>query len=269
MPADRAAELAFGLELAARAGALQMERYERVERVDFKSAKDVVTEVDHLADDLILEAIRTAYPDDAILSEETGGRQARAGHEPTSGIGRAWIVDPLDGTINYANGIPFFCVSIALVERGRPVVGIVHDPTRNESFAATAGGRATVNGVPVSPSSKERLSDFVVSMALSGRSVASRARSVRRAVRVSRSMGSAALALAYVANGRFDAMVQQGGLSTWDIAAAGLIAEAAGAMVTDLAGGPWFDVSRGPKTIGLLAAPSRHHAELLRLVTGS
>ena len=68
MPADRAAELAFGLELAARAGALQMERYERVERVDFKSAKDVVTEVDHLADDLILEAIRTAYPDDAILS---------------------------------------------------------------------------------------------------------------------------------------------------------------------------------------------------------
>jgi fructose-1,6-bisphosphatase/inositol monophosphatase family enzyme len=81
-------------------------------------------------------------------------------------------------------------------------------------------------------------------------------------------MGSAALALAYVANGRFDAMVQQGGLSAWDIAAAGVIAEVAGATVTDLAGGPWFDVSRGPKTIGLIAAPARHHAELLRLVNG-
>jgi myo-inositol-1(or 4)-monophosphatase len=265
---DRAAELAFALEVAARAGALQLERYEHVEQVDLKSAKDVVTEVDHLAEDLILGAIRASFPDDAILAEETGGRQARTGHEPTSGIGRAWIVDPLDGTINYANGIPFFCVSIALVEAGRPVVGVVHDPIRNETFTATAGGRATLNGRELQPSTKERLSDLVVSMSLAGRSVASRARAVRRAIRVSRSMGSAALALAYVANGRFDAMVQQGGLSSWDIAAAGLIAETAGALVTDLAGGPWFDVTRGPKSIGLLAAPSRHHAELLRLVTG-
>ncbi|HJW21751.1 MAG TPA: inositol monophosphatase family protein [Candidatus Limnocylindrales bacterium] len=267
-PGDRAAELSFALGVAARAGALQMERYEHVERVDLKSPKDVVTEVDHLTESLVLDAIRAAFPDDGVLAEETGGRQARAGHEPTSGVGRAWIVDPLDGTINYANGIPFFCVSIALVEAGRPVVGVIHDPTRNETFAATAGGRATVNGREVRPSTKDRLSDLVVSMALSGRSVASRARAVRRAVRVSRSMGSAALALAYVANGRFDAMVQQGGLSSWDIAAAGLIAETAGAMVTDLSGGPWFDVSRGPKSIGLLAAPSRHHAELLRLVSG-
>jgi myo-inositol-1(or 4)-monophosphatase len=267
-PGDRDGELAFALEIAARAGALQMERYERVERVDYKSAKDVVTEVDQLSEDLILGAIRTTFPDDAILAEETGGRPASAGHEPTSGVGRAWIVDPLDGTINYANGIPFFCVSIALVEAGRPVVGVIHDPSRNETFAAAAGRRAMLDGRDVEPSTKERLSDLVVSMALSGRSVASRARAVRRAIRVSRSMGSAALALAYVSNGRFDAMVQQGGLSSWDIAAAGLIAESAGATVTDLSGGPWFDVSRGPKSIGLLAASPRHHGELLRLVTG-
>ncbi len=267
-PGDRAAELTFALEVAVRAGELQMDRYERVERVDLKSPKDVVTEVDHLSEALIVDAIRATFPDDAVLSEEMGGRDARAGHAPTSGVGRAWVVDPLDGTINYANGIPFFCVSIALVEAGRPVVGVVHDPSRNETFAAAVGGRARLNGVEISPSAKDRLSDLVVSMSLSGRSVTSRARAVRRAIRVSRSMGSAALALAYVANGRFDAMVQQGGLSTWDIAAAGLVAEAAGATVTDLAGGPWFDVSRGPKTIGLLAAPSRHHAELLRLVAG-
>jgi myo-inositol-1(or 4)-monophosphatase len=267
--ASRAEELAFAVELAVRAGALQMERYERLEQIEHKSAKDVVTEVDHLSEALIFDAIRGRFPDDARLGEESGGHDAKAGHDATSGIGRSWVVDPLDGTINYANGIPFFCVSIALVEAGRPVVGVIHDPTRNETFAAMIGGHATLSGRDISPSGKDKLTDFVVSMALSGRAVATRARSVRKVVRVSRSMGSAALALAYVANGRFDAMIQQGGLSTWDIAAAGLIAEAAGAMLTDLNGGPWFDVTHRPTTIGLIAAPSAHHPELLRLVNGA
>src|SRR5919106_560074 len=140
---DDAHALAFAVELAARAGALQMERYERVERIDFKSAKDVVTEVDHLVEALILDAIRARSPGDALLAEETGGHAAAAGHAATSGVGRVWIVDPLDGTINYANGIPFFCVSIALVEAGRPVVGVVRDPTRGETFAAALGAGAT------------------------------------------------------------------------------------------------------------------------------
>ena len=267
-------ELAFALQVATRAGELQVERAQRVGRIDFKSAKDVVTEVDHLSEALILDAIRATFPGDAILAEETGEHAAAAGHGPTSGIGRVWVVDPLDGTINYANGIPFFCVSIALVEAGEPVVGVVHDPVRGESFAATADGPALLagmgagRGTAVQASTKELLSDFVVSLALSGRGVATRARAVRKAIRVSRSMGSAALALAYVANGRFDAMAQQGGLSTWDIAAAGLIAERAGACVTDLQGGPWFDLARGPRTIGLLAAPAAHHGELLRMVAG-
>ena len=266
------AELAVAVGIAVRAGELQVERAARVGRIDFKSAKDVVTEVDHLSEALILDAIRAAFPGDAILAEETGEHPAAEGHGPTSGIGRVWIVDPLDGTINYANGIPFHCVSIGLAEHGRPVVGVVHDPMRGETFAATADTEAILTGASgaatVVASTKELLSDFVVSLALSGRGVATRARAVRQAIRVSRSMGSAALALAYVANGRFDAMVQQGGLSTWDIAAAGLIAERAGAIVTDLDGGPWFDVGRGPKTIGLLAAPAEHHAALLKLVAG-
>ncbi|HEV8489566.1 MAG TPA: inositol monophosphatase family protein [Candidatus Limnocylindrales bacterium] len=271
-------ELAFALEVAARAGRLLMERYERVEQVDYKSARDVVTEVDHLSEALILEEIRRAWPGDAILAEESGehassestgsgsGAGTRAGATPTLARGRTWIVDPLDGTINYANGIPVFCVSIALVVHGRPAVGVVHDPTRNESFSAAAGGPARLDGRPIEASDKERLSDFVVSMALGGRSAATRARNVRKAIRVSRSMGSAALALAYVANGRFDAFVQQGGLSAWDVAAAGLIAERGGATVTDLAGGPWFDVARPPRSIGVLAAPRGHHRALLDLV---
>ena len=259
-----AAELAFATGVATRAGELQMERYERVEQIDYKSARDVVTEVDHLSEALILDAIRAAFPGDALLGEESGGHDGGAtGQTATSGLGRVWVVDPLDGTINYANGIPFFCVSIALVEAGRPVVGVVHDPSRGESFTATVDGPATLGGQAIHASDKEKLSDFVISMALGGRAAATRAREVRKAIRVPRSMGSAALALVYVANGRFDAFVQQGGLSTWDIAAAGLIAERADATVTDLSGGPWFQIAAKTQSIGVLAAPAAHHGELL------
>jgi myo-inositol-1(or 4)-monophosphatase len=258
--------LAFSLELAARAGVVLMDHYERLERIDHKSARDVVTEADHLSEALILEAIRARYPDDAILAEETGEHRAVAGEAPTSGRGRVWIVDPLDGTVNYANGLPVFCVSIGLVADGVPAVGVVHDPTRSESFAATAAGPAFLNGRPVRASAKEKLSDYVISMSLNGRTATSRARNVRKEIRISRNMGSAALALAYVANGRFDAFIQQGGLSAWDIAAAGLIAERGGATVTSMSGGPWFDLSHSPKSIGIVAAPPAHHATLLSLV---
>lgn len=265
---DRATDLAFATALAQRAGAIQIERFEKVERIDYKSAKDVVTEVDHLSEALIVDAIRAAHPGDGIIAEESGEHASDAGDAPSGGIGRAWVVDPLDGTINYANGIPFFCVAIALVEAGRPVVGVIHDPIRGETFAATDDGPATLQGRPIHASTKDTLTDYVVSMALSGRALIGRSRAVRKAVRVPRAMGSAALSLAYVGNGRFDAFVQQGGLSSWDIAAAGLIAERGGALLTDLAGGPWFDLSRPTRTIGVLAAPMLHHAELLRLVRG-
>ncbi|MEP6639556.1 MAG: inositol monophosphatase family protein [Chloroflexota bacterium] len=259
-------ELAFSLELAARAGVVLMDHYERLEQIDYKSARDVVTEADHLSEALILEAIRARYPADAILAEETGEHRAIAGEAPTSGRGRVWIVDPLDGTVNYANGLPVFCVSIGLVVDGVPAVGVILDPTRNDVFAATADGPATLNGRPVRASAKEKLSDFVISMALNGRAATSRARTVRKAIRISRNMGSAALALAYVTNGRFDAFVQQGGLSSWDVAAAGLIAERGGAHVTSMSGEPWFDLTRGPKSIGILAAPAAHHETMLGLV---
>jgi myo-inositol-1(or 4)-monophosphatase len=265
-------DLAFAVALAARAGEVLMDRYERLERIDYKSARDVVTEADHLSEALILDAIRAHHPGDAILAEESGEHHAVAGEAPTSGHGRVWIVDPLDGTVNYANGIPFFCVSIGLVVDGQPTVGVVHDPTRAETFAATSEAPAMLMstlGTPshaITASDKERLSDYVISMALSGRSVASRIRAIRKVIRISRSMGSAALALAYVGSGRFDAFIQQGGLSAWDIAAAGLIAERGGARVSAMDGGPWFDFTHAPKSIGVLAAPDPHHGTLLALV---
>ena len=268
MTATVADDLAFASTLARQAGQVLMDHYERLERIDYKSARDVVTEADHLSEALILEAIRARYPADALLAEETGEHRAGdgTGETPTSGKGRVWIVDPLDGTVNYANGLPVFCVSIALVVDGRPTVGVIHDPTRAETFAATANGPATLNDRPITTSAKEQLSDFVISMSLNGRTAPSRARNVRKAIRISRSMGSAALALAYVANGRFDAFVQQGGLSLWDVAAAGLIAERGGARVTAIDGGPWFDLSQRSRSIGNLAAPAAHHETLLGLI---
>jgi myo-inositol-1(or 4)-monophosphatase len=243
-----------------------MDRYGRLERVRHKSPRDIVTEADHLSEALIHRAVREGFPADGFLGEETGGHGRRDGSSATALSGRTWVADPLDGTVNYANGIPFFCVSIALVEDGRPVVGVVRDPTRGESFAATVDGPATLDGRRIRASAKVRLEDFVVSLHLAGPRVAIRVRAVRRAVRITRSMGAAALALAYVGNGRFDAFVQQAGLSVWDIAAAGLIAERGGARVSDLVGGPWFDLARPEKRLAVVAAPPAHHEALIALV---
>jgi myo-inositol-1(or 4)-monophosphatase len=259
-------ELEFARDLACQAGVVLMDHYERLEQIDYKSARDVVTEADHLSEALIVQRIHDRYPADAILAEETGEHRAVAGEAPTSGHGRVWIVDPLDGTVNYANGIPVFCVSIGLVADGAPAVGVIVDPTRNEWFGATADGPALLDGRPIRASVKDKLSDFVISMALSGRAAATRSRNVRKAIRIPRSMGSAALALAYVGNGRFDAFIQQGGLSAWDVAAAGLIAERGGARVTAIDGGRWFDLAHSPRSIGILAAPPAHHEALLALV---
>jgi len=277
-PSRFAADAAFARAIAELAGRLLFERYERVEAIDHKSPKDVVTEVDHLSEAMILGAIREAFPDDGILAEESGAHHA-AGPAPASGprgadaaasveralaSGRTWIVDPLDGTINYANGIPYFCVSVGLVVDGRPAAGAVCDPMRDETFWAAADGPAMLGDRVIHASSKELLTDYVVSLALGGRAIATRARAVRQAVRASRNTGSAALALSYVANGRFDAFLQSGGMSAWDVAAAGLIAERGGAVVTDAHGGPWFDVDKATRQFGIVASPALHYPELLR-----
>ncbi len=258
MTDQHAADLRLAVDLAVRAGAVVAARYEDVGPVIHKSARDVVTEVDTAVEAMIRAELAARRPSDAFHGEESG-RDATLAE-------RVWLCDPVDGTINFANGIPFFCVSLALVEGGRPVVGVVRDPLRGDTFAATAGGPAMLGGRPISGSAKERLIDCVVHLADAGRRPGARVRRVRREIRVTRSMGSAALALSYVANGRFDAYSQAEGLSSWDIAAAGLIAERAGAVVTDMAGGPWFDLDAAPASLGLLAAPPAHHARLLELL---
>jgi len=265
MPTAHDADLAFAVDLAGRAGELLTAGYEQTLKVDRKSKRDVVTDVDYASEAMVIKAITERFPADAILAEESGREHGATTTARGRWRKRTWVIDPLDGTVNYANGIPFYCVSIGLVVDDRPTVGVVLDPARDDLYAATIDGPTTLDGIPVRASTKEVLQDYVVSLAVIGRGGLSRERRITPQIRIHRRMGSAALALAYVANARFDAFVQNGGLSPWDVAAAGLIAERAGAIVTDTAGGTWFDVDKATRAFGLVAAPPSHHADVLRL----
>jgi myo-inositol-1(or 4)-monophosphatase len=262
-----ATDLAFAVEQARRAGKLLTDSYERVERIDYKSKRDVVTNADYASERLVIDAIKARFPGDAILAEESGHHERRGGSGGAEA--RTWVIDPLDGTVNYANGIPYYCVSIGLVSGGRPAVGVVFDPARDDLFTAVVDGPACLNGVEIHASDKEALGDFVVSLAIIGRGGISRERRISRLIRIPRRMGSAALSLAYVGAGRFDALVQNGGLSLWDVAAAGLIAERSGARVTDLHGASWWDATRKSAAVSIVAAPEPHHGELLRLLAAT
>jgi myo-inositol-1(or 4)-monophosphatase len=251
-------ELQVAVQAARAAGTIIMERYERLERIVHKSEKDVVTEVDHLSEAAILGLIRSAFPGDGLLAEESGisGPQAK----------RLWVIDPLDGTVNYANGIPYFAVSIGLVLDGEPVLGVVLDPVRGELFHAISGQGAFLDGAPIHNPGKALLSDAVVHLGLPRSGFARQTTLIRRIVRITRQMGSATLGLTYVGNGRFDAYVQWQGLSTWDVCAAGVIDIEGGAVVTTTLGNHWWDLGMPNRSMGIVAATPEHHAAYLKML---
>ena len=274
-PGARELELSVAIAAARAAARIQVERYEHLERIVKKSEKDVVTEVDHLSEEVIIATVRATFPDDPFLAEESGHSGTGKGAAPADGAGasgavdaghRIWIVDPLDGTVNYANGIPHFCVSVALVIGGQPVRGRGARPHARRPLQRGARSRRQPLRCP-RPGGRARpgrRGHLAGAAALAVR--ASRVTASARQYAIPRSMGSAALGLAWVANGRFDAFIQAGGLSLWDIAAAGLIAAEAGATVTDGSGGPWFDITRRTRASGIVAATPANHAALMELL---
>jgi myo-inositol-1(or 4)-monophosphatase len=247
--------LAFIAALARDAGALLCERLDLPREVAEKRPHDLVTDADRASEALIVERIRAAYPDAAILGEESG---AHAGH----GAER-FIVDPLDGTTNYAHRYPLFCVSIAYERGGVVEAGVVYAPVIGELFAARRGSGATCNGLPVRVSSVARVTDALVctgfnpaAYARNGKHFAhlsDRAQGVRRD-------GSAALDLAFVAAGRFDAFWEWD-LKAWDVAAGALLIEEAGGAVGAITGGP-LDIAVG----SILASNGLVQGEMLRLL---
>jgi myo-inositol-1(or 4)-monophosphatase len=232
--------------VAREAGALLRGAFEGPElRVSAKSTPtDLVSEADHAAERLIRERIAAARPDDGVLGEEGGDRAG------TSGI--RWVVDPLDGTVNFLFGIPQWAVSIACEDADGALAGVVYDPVRDELFSAERDGTAMLDGAPISASTRQDLATALVGTGFGYDAEVRRAQAAVVArllpdVRDIRRLGAAAIDLAWTACGRLDAYYEHG-LNPWDLAAGRLICERVGLEVRDLA-------PVGPSAPGVLVAP--------------
>ena len=242
---------------AARTGAeVVRSLFGRVQTATFKGVVDPVTEADHGSEQAILEFLADARPDDRVLAEEGGGSREIDG--------RHWLVDPLDGTVNFLHGLPHVAVSVGLYEDSTPLAAAVVDVQRAEEFTAAAGQGARLNGQPVSVSTAAELGGAVVATGFAydrrqlGVGYASIVGRVLEEVQGVRRFGSAALDLAWVAAGRFDGYWEFG-LGPWDIAAGMLLIIEAGGRVTDHQGnhsGLFDDVyiAAGPALHGQLVA---------------
>ena len=243
-------------ELARKAGAIVREGYERQHTISYKGVIDLVTEVDHVSEDFLLGEIRRRWPDSTILSEESGLTPGSTQH--------TWYVDPLDGTVNYAHGIPLFSVSIAYADAGRVKLGAVYDPMRDEMFSAERGAGARLNGQPIRVSEVTELQKSLLVTGFPYDAWDTERDNFDNFVRLSkltqgvRRLGSAAIDAAWVGAGRFDGFWEIS-LNAWDIAAGGLIAEEAGARVTDIRNGA--DYLRAPQSV--IAAAPGIHAQIL------
>jgi myo-inositol-1(or 4)-monophosphatase len=229
--------LNFAIETAREAGQILLEKFGRKINVSKKGDINLVTEADLASEKLIIEKIKSYHPKHSILAEESGEAVIIGGDKRWK-----WIIDPLDGTTNYAHGYPCFCVTLALEHDGEIVIGATFDPTRNEMFAAEKGKGATLNNKPIRVSEAEKLGDALIvtgfpydfkprwDFARHLTEFLLRSRGVRRD-------GSAAIDMAYVACGRFDGFWEEG-LNPWDVAAGLLLIEEAGGRVS------YYDDSR-------------------------
>ena len=251
--------LSTAVEAVTRAGDLQMAQFGGDFQIDKKGTIDLVTEVDVAVERMFRAMIAERFPDHQVLAEEMGGAA-------TAPPGPCWVFDPIDGTTNFAHGLPIFCSSLALEIDGVAEVAAVYDPTRKELFTAERGGGAFLNGKPLQVSHAATLVDAMLVtgfpydihsrvdeiVGLFGAFVA-KARAVRR-------LGSAAIDLCYVAAGRLDGFWESD-LKPWDIAGGALIVSEAGGRITNMAGEPF--TSRGGH---VLAANEQLHPAMLEVI---
>jgi myo-inositol-1(or 4)-monophosphatase len=247
--------LDFIISLAREAGTLLADRLDGPREIAYKHKADLVTDADRASEALIVERVRAAFPDAAILGEE-GGVYSGSNNE-------RFIVDPLDGTTNYAHRYPLFCVSIAYERGGVLEAGAIYAPAIRELYAGRRGGGATLNGKPIAVSAIEGVSAALVCTGfvpsryernvVNFATLSATAQAVRRD-------GSAALDIAFVAAGRFEAFWEWD-LKPWDVAAGAVIVEAAGGRVTAIDGSP-LDIASG----SVLASNGRTHAEMQQLL---
>jgi myo-inositol-1(or 4)-monophosphatase len=254
--------LNFAIQTARDAGRILAERLGRVSNIQHKSEIELVTEVDLASERLIIDRIKTHHPRHAILAEESGETR---GVDASPRSEWKWIIDPLDGTTNYAHSYPVFCVSIGLEHNGQLELGVIHDPMRDETFAAERGRGAALNERRIQVSKIDSIGQAMFCTGfpydLAGRVEATRLMEsfVVKGQAVRRD-GSAALDLANVACGRFDGFWELG-LRPWDVAAGVLIVQEAGGQVTNFKGEP-FDIYHPP----IMASNGLLHEQMMRVL---
>jgi myo-inositol-1(or 4)-monophosphatase len=227
--------LEFTIDLARLAGGILREKYVQPREIYAKGLRDIYTDADLAAQTAIVGQIRARDPQAAILAEEN--------IQPPDGATSLWVIDPLDGTTNYARHIPVFSTSIALVRDGRPVLGVIYDPLREDLFAAEIDQGATLNGQPIHVSAASEIGEAVIGLDW-GKGEDARARELAWLQRTGlksrtiRTIGSAALGLCYLAAGWID-VYYHGVLMPWDGAAGKIIIEEAGGQVLNHRGQPW------------------------------
>lgn len=224
MNPDYSSQLRTAISAAREAGKFLREQFAEVKQVNAELPHDIKLQLDRDTQQLITRILLSEFPHYSVLGEE--------GKTGTMSADSLWIVDPIDGTVNYFYGIPIFCVSIALQVKGQIVLGCVYDPMQDECFTAVIGGLAQLNGRPIEVSARSCMAEAVVFVG-HGRHDGSGAEGVRRFAHISsqvrkvRILGSAALTLCYIAAGRFDAYIENR-INLWDFAAARVILECAG-----------------------------------------
>lgn len=248
----------IAIRAALRSGRFIKNSVGKIEKISYKGRDNIVTDVDKKAEAMIIGEILAAFPDHSVLSEESAPRSGSSACR--------WIVDPLDGTTNFAHAFPFFCVSIALEVGGVMRLGVVYDPMREELFVAERGRGARLNGRKIHVSKTAKLIDSLLATGFSygakrkDRNIANFRRLLTRTLAIRRA-GSAALDLCYVACGRFDGFWEMD-LHPWDSAAGMLIVTEAGGRVTKFDGSPY-----SPYDKDILATNSSIHRQVSRLLT--
>lgn len=251
---DQVKETAFAA--AKQAGSILKERLGNIKNVDYKSAFNLVTDVDKQSESAVIEIIKAQFPNDQILAEETG--------EHVASSKRRWIIDPLDGTTNYAHGYPFFCVSIGYEDAGVMQFGVIFNPISNELFWAEKGKGAYLNDKPIHVSTNATLATSLLVTGFAADTQTAKCSNMTQFSKLTdashgvRRDGSAALDLSFVACGRVDGFWELK-LAQWDLAAGTLLVTEAGGTVSNLTGGE-FDITTGH----VLATNGLIHEELIR-----
>jgi len=251
--------LRFAEDIARQAGAVVKDGYGNVRHIQQKGVIDLVTEFDKRSEEVVVSNIQQRFPDHAILAEESGHNNTISEYQ--------WVIDPLDGTTNFAHGIPVFCVTIALLRNNTPVLGVAYDPLRNEMFSAELGQGATLNNHPIHVSSQAELGQAVIStgfpydLRINSRNNLTQFVHFQLRTLSVRHMGCAALDCAWTAMGRLDGYWEFA-VKPWDIGAGALIVREAGGRATAVDGDE--DFLSGDT---ILVSNGLLHEQMLRVLT--